>query len=115
MGVGGSPASGDGEGYQVAGGTMSDQGKNDMKGLDLKPFEREMYLLGTDVTNAVLGTSGNDSIDRAFKMLMERVQPLLVAGQQCAEWLEPGIPGDDRARDMWLAALAKLRARGEGR
>jgi len=40
------------------------------------------------------------------------VQPALVAGQQCAELLEPGIPGDDRAKDMWLAALAKLREQG---
>jgi len=79
----------------------------------LKPFEREMYLLGTDVTNAVLGTSGNDSIERAFKMLMERVQPALVAGQELCDEHESGEGICPCANaNEWLAALAKLKEQG---
>ena len=71
----------------------------------LKPFEREMYLLGTDLTNAVLGTSGNDSIDRAFEMLMERVQPLAMAG----EAMRQHHFDNDWYSKNWDAAFAKLR------
>jgi len=43
-----------------------------------------------------------------LRILGERLLPLLLAGQDCRDCLEPGIPLDDKYMAAWDAALNEL-------
>ena len=43
-----------------------------------------------------------------YPVLEERLLPLLLAGQDCRDCLEPGIPLDDKYMAAWDAALSSL-------